>query len=50
MHKQKCGCSCSCHGRQYPTKEEKRKHLEHKKECLEKELQGIKEALEELDK
>jgi len=52
MHKNKsCGCNhgCGCHGRKHPTKEEKKAYLVHKQECLEKELQGIKEALDELD-
>jgi len=50
MHKQGCGCSCGCHGRRYLTKEEKKEMLQHKAECLEKELEGIKESLQELDK
>jgi len=50
MHKQGCGCSCGCHGRQYLTKEEKKEKLQHKAECLGKELEGVKEALQELDK
>ncbi len=53
MYKKSCGCGHGghggcCKGRQHPTKEEKEKYLLHKKECLEKELQGINEALEDL--
>jgi hypothetical protein len=51
MHKTKsCKCSCGCHGRKHLTKEEKKERLQHKKECLEKELQGINEALQDLTK
>lgn len=48
MQTRKCGSSCGCHGRRYPTREERREHLIHRQECLQKELQGVKEALEEL--
>ena len=50
MYKHGCGCSCGCHGRKFLTKEEKKERLLHKAECLEKELEGIKEALQELNK
>ncbi len=50
MHKQGCDGSCGCHGRKHLTKEEKKGMLQHKAECLGKELEGIKEALQELDK
>ena len=40
-----CCCSCGCHGRRYLTKDEKLEVLRHKKECMEKELQGINEAM-----
>jgi len=50
MHNKECGCSGGgCKGRRYLTKVEKREHLLHKQECLEKELQGIKEALQEIE-
>ena len=49
MYNKEHGCRCGCHGRRYPTREERREMLQHKKECLEKELQGIKEALEDLE-
>ena len=48
MHNKGYGCSGGCHGRRYPTREERIEHLKHRQECLQKELQGVKEALEEL--
>jgi len=45
-----CGSSCGCQGRKYLTKEEQKERLLHKQECLEKELQGIREALAEINK
>jgi hypothetical protein len=48
MHNKKT-CGGGCQGRKHLTKEEKKEHLLHKQECLGKELQGIKEALEELN-
>ena len=49
MHKQGCDGSCGCHGRKHLTKEEKKAMLQHKAECLGKELEGIKEELEVLE-
>jgi hypothetical protein len=49
MYKKGCGCNQGCHGRRYLTKEEKKEILIHKQECLEKELKGIKEAIQELN-
>ena len=44
------GDSC-CHGaRHFLTREEKIEHLEMYKEWLEKEAQGVKEAIDELKK
>lgn len=50
LNKTECGCSGGCHGRKYLTKEEKKERLQHRAECLGKELEGVKEALQELDK
>jgi hypothetical protein len=50
MHKQGCGGNCGCHGRKHFTKDEKKERLQHRAECLGKELEGIKEALQELEK
>ena len=49
MNKQGCSGNCGCHGRKHLTKEEKKAMLQHKAECLGKELEGIKEELQELE-
>ncbi len=49
MHKKGYGCKHGCQGRRYLTKEEKKDILIHRQECLEKELKGIKEAIQELN-
>ena len=49
MHRHGCGCHCGCHERKIPTPEEQKKHLVHRKECLEKELKDITEELEALE-
>ena len=49
MQTHRCSCHCGCHGNKYPTLKEQKKHLNHRKECLEKELADIVEALEALE-
>ncbi|MFW6383579.1 MAG: hypothetical protein ACOCZQ_02950 [Nanoarchaeota archaeon] len=47
--KQQNICGCESHSaRHFPTKEEKAKKLEEYKEQLEKELEGVKERINEL--
>ena len=50
MHKHECEGSCGCQGRKHLTIEEKKAMLQHKAEFLGKELEGIKEELQNLDK
>ncbi len=43
------GC-CTPHGRQFMTKKEKKEMLEQYKEQLEKELEGVSEKIDEMEK
>ncbi len=42
--------ACNCGPRMFPTKEEKIEMLKEYEETLEKELQGVKERIKELEK
>jgi hypothetical protein len=42
------GCCCESHFRRFMTSEEKQKMLEEYREQLEKELEGVKERIDEL--
>ena len=49
-HHKHWGHGCYCGPRHYPTKEERLESLKEYKEALEKETEGVKERIKELEK
>lgn len=45
-----CGCGCGCGGRRFLSRKEQIEMLEEYRESLKSELEGIEEALKELQK